>query len=61
MSFFFFFFFVNTCYAELSSQAFFHIGIRRHFSNPAMVYNTERSDRQMKTGSNPGPCDPHVR
>lgn len=28
-----------------------HLGICRHFSNPAMVYSTRRSDRQLKTGA----------
>lgn len=56
MSFFFFFLFVNTQYAELSSQAFFHVGIRRHFSNPAMVYNrmfkpTDKMETREQTRS----------
>lgn len=38
----------------------FHIRIHRHFSNPAMVYNTGHSDQQMEKGSNQGPHDPHV-
>lgn len=54
--FFFFFLFVNTQYAELSSQASFHVGIRRHFSNPAMVYNrmfkpTDKMETREQTRS----------
>lgn len=50
MSFSFFLsFFVNTWYSELFAQGFFvfYIEILRHFSNPALVYNTGCSDQQM--------------
>lgn len=58
----FFFLFVNTRYAELSSQAFFTSG----FAGTLAIqpwFTTGCSDQQMrrwKDGSNPGPHDPHV-
>lgn len=58
----FFFFFVNTQYAELSSQAFLTSG----FAGTLAIqprFTTGCSDQQMRRwehGSNPGPRDPHV-
>ena len=58
----FFFLFVNTRYAELSSQAFFTSG----FAGTLAIqpwFTTGCSDQQMrrwKDRSNPGPHDPHV-
>lgn len=61
--FFFFFLFVNTQYAELSSQALFTSG----FAGTLAIqpwFTTGCSDQQRrrwKHGSNPGPHDPHIR
>ena len=58
-----FFLFVNTQYAELSSQAFFMSG----FAGTLAIqpwFTTGCSDQQRrrwKHGSNPGPHNPHVR
>lgn len=53
MSFFPFFLFllIHGTLSFFSQDFFFHIENCRHFSNPALVYNTWCSDRQMNGGS----------
>lgn len=56
---FFLSFFVNTWYSELFCPRIFcffvfYIEILRHFSNPALVYNTGCSDQQMNGGNTEG-------